>query len=138
MLNRVILMGRLTKDPELKYTAAPTAVCTFTIAVKRDYVQQGGQNDTDFIIVVAWRKTAEFICKHFKKGNMIVVCGKLQTRTWDSTDGRKNYATEVVTDDVYFGEAKPIQSPTAYTCPDDDVVDTGDFVPIDNDDDLPF
>jgi len=106
MLNKAILMGRLTRDPELKYTQNSVAVCTFSIAVDRDYVQQGGQRQTDFINIVAWRKTAEFICKYFAKGRMIVVCGSIQTRTWEGTDGRKNYATEIVADDVYFGEGR--------------------------------
>jgi len=106
MLNKAILMGRLTRDPEIKYTQNNVAVCTFSIAVDRDYVQQGGQRQTDFINIVAWRKTAEFIGKYFAKGRMIVVCGSIQTRTWEGTDGRKNYATEIIADDVYFGESK--------------------------------
>ncbi|MCL2839033.1 MAG: single-stranded DNA-binding protein [Oscillospiraceae bacterium] len=106
MLNKAILMGRLTRDPEIKYTQNSVAVCTFAIAVDRDYVQQGGQRQTDFINIVAWRKTAEFICKYFTKGRMIVVCGSIQTRTWDGADGRKNYTTEIIADDVYFGDSK--------------------------------
>ena len=106
MLNKAILMGRLTRDPEIKYTQNNVAVCTFAIAVDRDYVQQGGQRQTDFINIVAWRKTAEFIGKYFAKGRMIVVCGSIQTRTWEGTDGKKNDMTEVIADDVYFGEGK--------------------------------
>jgi len=166
MLNKAILMGRLTKDPELRYTQNSTAVCTFSIAVDRDYTPQGGQRQADFINIVAWRKTAEFICKYFAKGRMIVVCGSIQTRTWDGADGKKNYMTEVVADDVYFGDSKkdgsndnpsayfpasPTPSaPASFASPAnvggfdafEDVPPsmpaTGDFVPIDTDDDLPF
>jgi single-strand DNA-binding protein len=172
MLNKAILMGRFTKDPELRYTQNSTPVCTFSIAVERDYTPQGGQKQTDFIDIVAWRKTAEFICKYFSKGRMIVVCGSIQRRTWEGTVGRKNYATEIIGGDVYFGDSKrdnnndnvaayypasPAPSaPATFAEPagagfeafDDagagfDSVppappSTGDFVPIDTDDDLPF
>ena len=102
MLNKVILMGRLTADPELKYTPSNVAVCSFTIAVDRRYTKPGEQRQTDFINIVTWRNTAEFVSKYFVKGQMINVCGSLQTRTWDDAQCNKRYTTEVVADEVNF------------------------------------
>ena len=102
MLNKVILMGRLTRDPELKYTPSNVAVCSFSIAVDRRYARPGEQRQADFINIVTWRNTAEFVSKYFTKGQMINVCGSLQTRTWDDAQGVKRYATEVVADEVNF------------------------------------
>lgn len=102
--NKVILMGRLTADPELK-SAGGTSVVSFTLAVDRRYAKEG-QNKTDFITVVAWRQTAEFICKYFRKGSAILVCGEIQTRSWEDNNGNKRYATEVVASEVSFCEAK--------------------------------
>ena len=106
MLNKAIIMGRLTRDPEMRYTQNNTAVCSFTVAVDRTYTPAGGQKQTDFLNVTAWRSTAEFIGKYFTKGRMIVVVGSIQTRTWEGQDGRKNYATDIVADEVFFGESK--------------------------------
>ena len=100
-MNRVILMGRLTADPELRQTPQGTAVTRFTIAVDRRFRKEGGQQ-ADFITCVAWRQTAEFICRFFQKGRMIAVEGQLQSRSWDSQDGKRQYATEVIIDNAYF------------------------------------
>ena len=103
MLNKVILMGRLTKDPELRHTGTGKPVATFTVASDNGY---GENKKTDFINCVAWDKTAEFVKNWFAKGRMIIVVGKLSTRSWESADGRKNYATEVTAHEVHFGDSK--------------------------------
>lgn len=103
--NKVILMGRLTADPELKQTQGGTAVTSFTLAVDRKYTKEGQEKQTDFITCQAWRSTAEFICKYFAKGSAMLLCGELQTRSWEQ-DGQKRYATEVVVSEVTFCEAK--------------------------------
>ena len=115
MLNKAIIMGRLTRDPEMRYTQNNTAVCSFTVAVDRNYVPQGGQKQTDFLNVTAWRSTAEFIGKYFTKGRMIVVVGSIQTRTWEGQDGKKNYATDIVADEVFFDESKQEGEPSQST-----------------------
>lgn len=112
MINKAIIMGRLVADPELRQTPSGVACCQFTVAVNRDYVQQGQERQADFISVVAWRQTAEFISKYFSKGKMIAIDGELRTRTYD--DKRypdvKHYVTEVYADKVHFGETKGAQS----------------------------
>ena len=100
--NKVILIGNMTADPELKQTASGISACTFSIAVNRRYKDENGQNACDFINIVAWRQTAEFVTKYFTKGKPILVCGQLQTRTWTDNQGNKRYATEVVADEVSF------------------------------------
>ncbi len=100
-MNRVILMGRLTADPELRQTPQGTAVTRFTIAVDRRFRKEGGQQ-ADFITCVAWRQTAEFVCRFFGKGRMIAVEGQIQSRSWDGQDGKRQYATEVVIDNAFF------------------------------------
>jgi single-strand DNA-binding protein len=104
-MNKVILIGRLSKDPELRYTASNTAVCQFTVAVDRRFKSEN-QPSADFIPVVAWRQTAEFVAKYFSKGNRIAVTGQIQVRSWDDTEGKKRYATEVIADDIEFVESK--------------------------------
>ena len=104
-MNKVILMGRLTRDPELQQTPQGTSVCRFTVAVNRRFAKEG-QQTADFISCTAWRQTAEFICKYFKQGSMIAVVGSIQTRTWESQDGKKQYATDVVVDEAYFTGSK--------------------------------
>ncbi len=105
-MNKVVLMGRLTRDPELRYTASnQTAVCQFTVAVDRRFKSEG-QSQADFIPVVAWRQTAEFVSKYFSKGSRIAVAGSIQTRSWDDQEGKKHYATEVIADEVEFCESK--------------------------------
>ena len=106
MLNKIILMGRLTRDPELRRTQSGTAVTSFSLAVDRDFKSQGGDKETDFIDVVAWRNTAEFVSKYFTKGSMAVVSGRLQIRDWTDRDGNKRRSAEIVADNVYFGESK--------------------------------
>ena len=106
MLNKIILMGRLTRDPELRRTGSGTAVTSFSLAVDRDFKSQGGDKETDFIDIVAWRNTAEFVSKYFTKGRMAVVEGRLQMRDWTDKDGNKRRTAEVVADNVYFGDTK--------------------------------
>ena len=106
MLNKIILMGRLTRDPELRRTGSGTAVTSFSLAVDRDFKSQNGEKETDFIDIVAWRSTAEFVSKYFTKGRMAVVEGRLQTRDWTDREGGKRVATEIVADNIYFGDSK--------------------------------
>ena len=112
MLNKIILMGRLTRDPDLRRTQSGTAVASFTLAVDRDYKPQDGERETDFIDIVAWRGTGEFVSKYFTKGRMAVVEGRLQVRDWTDKDGNKRRSTEVVADNVYFGDSKRPESGT--------------------------
>ena len=104
-MNKTILIGRLTKDPEIRYTVNNAAVTSFTVAVDRRFKQEG-QPTADFIPVVAWNKTAEFVSNYFKKGNRIALTGRIQTRTYDDKDGKRVYVTEVVADEVEFVESK--------------------------------
>ena len=106
MLNKIILMGRLTRDPELRRTQSGTAVTSFSLAVDRDFTSQSGEKETDFIDIVAWRGTAEFVSKYFTKGRMAVVEGRLQIRDWTDRDGGKRRSAEVIADNVYFGDSK--------------------------------
>ena len=107
MLNRTIIMGRMTREPELRYTQSQTPVASFTLAVDRDFSgRDGGEKQTDFIDCVAWRSTAEFISKYFHKGSMTVVDGKIQVRNWTDHDGAKRRNFEIVAESVYFGESK--------------------------------
>ncbi|MBU5626135.1 single-stranded DNA-binding protein [Oscillibacter sp. MSJ-2] len=106
MLNRIILMGRLVADPELRRTQSGTPVTSLRIAVDRDFKNQSGEKETDFIDVVAWRATAEFVAKYFAKGRMAVVEGRLQIRPWTDKEGNKRTSAEVVADNVYFGDSK--------------------------------
>ena len=107
MLNHITIMGRLTRDPELRRTSSGIAVASFTVAVDRDFGgRDGGEKETDFIDCVAWRQTGEFVSKYFTKGSMIVVSGRLQIRNWNDKDGNKRRSAEVVADNVYFGESK--------------------------------
>ena len=107
MLNHIIVMGRLTRDPELRRTGSGVAVASFTVAVDRDFSpKDGGERETDFIDCVAWRQTGEFVSKYFTKGRMIVVSGRLQIRSWTDKDGNKRRTAEVVADNCYFGDSK--------------------------------
>ena len=106
MLNKIILMGRLTRDPELRRTQSGTAVTSFSLAVDRDFKSQSGEKETDFIDIVAWRNTAEFVSKYFTKGRMAVVEGRLQIRDWTDRDGGKRRSAEVIAENVYFGDSK--------------------------------
>lgn len=106
MLNKVILMGRMVRDPELKSTPQGVSTLSFSIAVDRNFVREGEERKADFINCVAWRKTAEFISKFFPKGKMIALTGEIQTRDWDKPEGGKGYATEVIVSEVYFAGDK--------------------------------
>lgn len=120
-MNKVILMGRLTKDPELTHTPTNnTALCKFTLAVDRRFVSPEAEKQADFIPIVCWNKTAEFCSKYFNKGQKVVVVGNIQTRSWDDNDGNRHYATEVVSDEVYFAEKKKEEKSKDYA--DDGVV----------------
>lgn len=138
MINKVILMGRLTRDPELRHTGKGTPVTTFSIAIDNGY---GDNKRTDFVNCLAWNKTAEFVTKYFTKGKMIIVIGRITTRSWETQDGKRACATEVVANEVNFGETKTspqLNTPqTAAQPPMQD--DDDDFTPLDEeDDDLPF
>ena len=117
MLNRITLMGRLTRDPELRRTQSGTAVTSFSLAVDRDYKTQSGEKETDFIDVVAWRSTAEFVAKYFTKGRMAVVEGRLQIRDWKDKDGNNRRSAEVVADNIDFGDSKRDGAGSDYAAP---------------------
>ena len=112
MLNKIFIMGRLTRDPELRRTQSGTAVTSFSLAVDRDFKSQSGEKETDFIDVVAWRSTAEFVAKYFTKGRMAVVEGRLQIRDWKDREGNNRRSAEVIADNVYFGDSKRDGAPT--------------------------
>ena len=149
-LNKVILMGHMTADPELKQTTSGTSVCSFSIGVNRRYSKQDqGQRNVDFINIVAWRQQAEFVSRYFKKGSSIIVCGSIQTRDWTDNNGQKRYATEVVADEVSFGApaaqnnqgerpANQSYTPSAYGNPTYNSADSANFEEIPGDDSLPF
>ena len=107
MLNKIAVMGRLTRDPELRHTESGVAVCSFTVACDRDYKAENAEREADFIDVVAWRSTAEFVSKYFAKGRMAVVEGRLQSRKWTDKNGQNRVAWEIIADNVYFGDSKP-------------------------------
>ena len=106
MLNKVVIMGRLARDPELRRTQSGVSVTSFRIACDRDFKSQSGEKETDWIDIVAWRNTAEFVSKYFQKGRMAIVEGRLQTRDWTDKDGNRRVAVEVVADNIYFGDSK--------------------------------
>lgn len=161
MLNVAILMGRLVADPELRHTANDVSVTSFTLAVDRSYVKSGADRQTDFVDIVAWRSTADFVCKYFRKGQLVAVQGAIQTRTYTDNQGNKRKAFEIVADNVHFAESKkdgasggnysnnygnyeggnyhsrpdsiPEQPAPAYASGN-----AGDFEEIPSDDDLPF
>lgn len=110
MLNKIIVMGRLTHDPELRRTGSGTPVCSFSIACDRDFKSQSGEKETDFFDVVAWRTTGEFVSKYFTKGRMVVVEGRLQIREWQDKEGNKRRSAEINADNVYFGDSRPAQA----------------------------
>ena len=108
MLNHIVVMGRLVRDPELRRTGSGIAVASFSVAVDRDFGKnENGERETDFIDCVAWRQTGEFVSKYFTKGRMAVVSGRLQIRNWTDKDGNKRRTAEIVADNVYFGDSKP-------------------------------
>ena len=127
MLNKIMIMGRLAKDPELRRTNGGTPVASFTLAVDRDFKGQNGEKETDWIDVVAWRNTAEFVSKYFSKGRMAVVEGRLQIRNWKDKDGNKRKSAEVLADNVYFADSKRDSEPAEMA-----------YTEIEDDDDWPF
>ena len=142
MLNHIVIMGRLTRDPELRHTQSGTAVASFSLAVDRDYSSRdGGERQTDFINIVAWRQSAEFVAKYFKKGNLIGIEGSIQTRRYQDKNGNNRTAFEVVANNVQFVESKRDTAPQNNDAPAtfsnadvNDFADLGDAT----DDDLPF
>ena len=134
MLNRIILAGRLTRDPELRRTPAGVAVTSFTIACDRDFKDQNGEKATDFIDVVVWRNTAEFVSKYFSKGRVAIVEGRLQIRDWTDKDGGKRRNAEVLAENVYFGDSKQDSAQKAVL-PSEQAVE---FEAIEEDCELPF
>ena len=130
MLNRIVLMGRLTRDPELRKTQSDTPVCSFSLAVDRDYKKDGEKKETDFIDIVAWRATAEFVSKFFTKGRMAVVEGRLQIRDWTDKEGNKRRSAEINADNVYFGDSRPAQAEGASGIGEADAFK--DFPPLDD------
>ena len=141
MLNKIILMGRLAREPELKRTTSGTAVTSFSLAVDRDFKSQSGEKETDWIDCVAWRGTAETVCKYFTKGRMMIVVGRLQIRDWTDKDGGKRRSAEVVAENVYFADSKRSESNDNQR--EDFNALSGrlndDFVPISEEDgDIPF
>ena len=133
MLNQITIMGRLTKDVELRRTATGTAVASFTLAVDRDFSKE---NETDFIECVAWKNTAEFVSKYFSKGRMAIVSGSLQIRNWTDKDGNKRKTAEVIANNVYFGDSKRNDEPTEAVSAD---FGESAFTPLTGDDNgLPF
>lgn len=114
MLNHIVLMGRLTRDPELRHTGSGIAVASFALAVDRDFKSQDGEKETDFIDIVAWRSTAEFVSKYFSKGRMAVVSGRLQIRNWTDKEGNKRRSAEVVADNIYFGDSRKDNASGSY------------------------
>ncbi|MCI8360570.1 MAG: single-stranded DNA-binding protein [Clostridiales bacterium] len=155
MLNIVALMGRLTADPELRYTQSNIPVTSFCLAVDRRYSRAGEEKQTDFINIVAWRQSAEFVSKWFKKGQLVAVDGSIQTRKYQDKDGNNRTAVEVVANNVHFAESKrdssasggygggygqpgPGSAPAPQAAPSYSNTDTGDFAELSGDDDLPF
>lgn len=151
MLNTVVLMGRLTADPELRHTSNNVAVTSFTLAVNRSYAKAGTERVADFIDIVAWRNTAEFVSKYFNKGQLIAVQGSIQTRTYQDKDGNKRKAFEIVADNVHFAEPKRESSYSGerqernefgshedITASSFEMGSSDDFKELPTDDDLPF
>lgn len=143
MLNRVILMGRLTKDPELRHTQSDIPVASFTLAVDRGYSKDKQQQTTDFINIVAWRGAAEFVSKWFSKGQLVAVSGKLQVRNWTDANGNNRTAVEVVADEAFFAESKQKKAEGTYNTGRNEFTENepiqGDFEEIVGDDgELPF
>lgn len=137
MLNKISIMGRLTADPELRTTQSAKSVASFTVAVDRDFKGPNGEKETDFINCVAWQGTAEFISKYFQKGSMAVISGRLQTRKYETQDGQKRTATEVIAENVYFGGAKKDEANNETTAVSTPTGNIDGFVPCD-DEELPF
>lgn len=135
-MNKVCLIGRLTKDPEVRYTQNNnTLVANFNIAINRRFAKEGDEVQADFIPIIAWAKTGEFCSKHFRKGQQVGICGRIQTRNWEDDQGQKHYATEVVAEEVYFADSKRENSSSDPFA--NSTFETNDFA-ITSGDDLPF
>lgn len=133
MLNKITVMGRMVRDPELRRTGSGTAVASFAIACDRDYKSDSGGREVDFFDCVAWRSTAEYVSKYFTKGRMAVVSGRLQTRNWTDKEGNKRKATEIVAESVYFGDSKrDVTAQQSYAAPQES------FAELPDEDELPF
>ena len=133
-MNKIILMGRLTKDPEVRYTQTSNIMVTsFTLAVNRRFVAQGQERQADFLPIIAWNKTAEFVAKYFRKGQQVAVIGRVETRTYDDKDGKKVYVTEVIAEEVYFADSKKEEGQATTFTPDN-----GNSFVVAADTDLPF
>lgn len=149
-MNKAILMGRLTKEPELRTTANGISVCSFTVAVDRRFKNAQGERETDFIPIVCWRSTAEFVARYFGKGQRIALVGSIQVRHWDDEQGKRNYMTEVIADEVYFADSKSSGNQGSYgqddyssgqtSAPAAQIPEGDGFLPVEDDDDafLPF
>ncbi len=139
-MNKVILMGRLTKEPEVRYTqTSNTLVASFTLAVNRRFVKQGEERQADFINIIAWSKIGEFCSKYFSKGQQVGIIGRLQTRNWEDDQGQKHYITEVIAEEAYFAEGKRNSNTSSdpFAASSGETVNGNDF-DISSDDDLPF
>ena len=145
-MNKVILMGRLTRDPEVRYTQTNnTLVASFSLAVNRRFARQGEERQADFINIVAWSKTGEFVSKYFKKGQQVGIVGRIQTRTWDDDQGQKHYVTEVVAEEAYFADSRrdgetsssSFESTFGTSMPGGSMAGGADFE-VSSSDDLPF
>lgn len=135
MLNKIVVMGRFTADAELRSTQGGKNVTSFTLAVDRDFKGQNGERETDFINCVAWNGTADFVTRYFKKGSMAIVSGRLHTRKYETQDGQKRTATEIVAENVYFGEAKKnaeetAESDTTPSLPSEFNAEDDDYLPF--------
>ena len=131
MLNKIFIMGRLTRDPELRRTQGGNAVTSFALAVDRDFKSADGNKETDFIDVVVWRNTAEFAAKYFTKGRMAVVEGRLQMRDWTDKEGNKRRIAELVADNIYFGDSKREDAPAGNSAPTfEEIEDDGGDLPF--------
>ncbi len=144
MLNHIVIMGRLTRDPELRRTGSGIACTSFTLAVDRDYTPKGSDKTCDFIECIAWRQAGEFVSKYFTKGRMAIVSGRLEIRDWTDKEGNKRKTAEVKVDNVYFGDSKKEPAASADALPNGYLPSApapayGDFAPLDDDDaQLPF
>ena len=141
-MNKVFLMGRLVRDPELRMTATGTPVCSFSLAVDRSFARQGEERKADFFNIVAWRNQAEFCKKYLTKGTKIIVIGSIQNRSWDDQNGQKHYATDIIAEEINFAESKRSDNYTqnlpAMSAPIATPDSGSGFYPIDDDSDMPF
>lgn len=136
-MNKAILMGRLTADPEMRHTTTGKSVCTFRLAVNRRFVRQGEEQQADFFPIVAWEKIGEFCNNYFRKGQQVAIVGRIQTRTWDDPEGNKRYITEIVAEEAHFADSKNSSTTDNNNYNASNTQDTGGFYPVE-DDELPF